>query len=304
MFRSMMPIPTTVRDALAAAGRRLAVAGVDSPGLSARLLLGEVLGLDDLGLVLAAHRELSDPEVAAFHALLDRRAAGEPAAYILGRREFYGLDFAVTPATLVPRPESEHLIEEALTHFSDTETELRFADLGTGSGCLAVSFAVHRPGAVGVAVDRSAVALETARQNARAHGVSGRVLFAQCDFGALCVQDASVDLVLANPPYVSASEHETLSREVRDYEPRTALVPSEGGGGSGLEALVSLLPESRRVLKIGGLLACEIGWEQGQRGLELVRATRLQGGRRFESSRIIQDLAGRDRVLVAVAGCE
>ncbi len=298
----MKRAPTTVREALASANRRLAAAGVDSPALSARLLLGEVLGLDDLGLVLAAHRELTSTETADFELLLERRAAGEPAAYILGRREFYGLDFAVSPATLVPRPDSEHLIEEALSYYMDAAATIRFADLGTGTGCLAVSFAVHRPGAIGVAVDRSAAALETARQNARTHGVAGRVLFVRCDFGALCVQDDCLDVVLANPPYVSVVEHEALSQEVRDYEPRAALVPSEGGGCSGVESLASLLPESRRVLKMGGLLVCEIGWKQGERSLELVRETRLLDGRRFVQCRIIQDLAGHDRVLFAVAG--
>ncbi|MFW5735381.1 MAG: peptide chain release factor N(5)-glutamine methyltransferase [Oceanidesulfovibrio sp.] len=298
----MTPEPTTVRQALARAARRLSVAGVDSPALSARLLLGHVLGLDDIGLVRDAYKHLDASHLAAYEALVDRRAAGEPAAYILGRREFFGLDFAVTPATLVPRPESEHLVEQALGHCGDSSALLQFADLGTGSGCLAVCFALHRPRSMGVAVDRSLAALAVARKNARAHGVEGRLLFARCDFGALCVQNESLDLVLANPPYVSAAEYKALSREVSGYEPRTALVPSEGEGGSGLEAIASLLPESRRVLKGGGALVSEIGWEQGSRCLELARATRLPDGRRFEQCRIIQDLAGRDRVLFAVAG--
>lgn len=293
--------PTTVRETLVLAGRRLSTAGVDSPALSSRLLLAEALGLDDMGLVRDAHRVLTDGELQSFEALLDRRASGEPVAYILGRREFYGLDFAVTPATLVPRPESEHLVEEALAAFPDAEAPLWFADLGTGSGCLAISFAMHRPGARGILVDRSAAALRVARENARRHGVADRLFFVRCDFGALCVRDRSLDLVLANPPYVSAQEHDELSLEVRGFEPRTALVPEEGGGDSGLESLVSLLPESLRTLKNDGLLIDEIGWEQGSRSLALARATRDGAGRRFSECRIARDLAGHDRVLVAAA---
>lgn len=221
------PTPT-IAELLAEADARLREAGVDSPRLSAQILAAHALGCDRVRLVVDARRVLGAGEAARVRELVARRAAGEPVAYILGEKEFYGLDFAVSPAVLVPRPETEHLIEEAERRLG-RDAAIRFADLGTGSGCIAVTLAVRFGGARGLALDRSAAALDVARANARRHGVDGRLQFLRGDMGGVWARPGSLDLVVSNPPYVSEAEYRTVSFEVADYEPRSALVPDVGG---------------------------------------------------------------------------
>jgi release factor glutamine methyltransferase len=180
--------------------------GVDSPKLSAQRLLAQALGRDRRGLILAMDRPLTPAELDAVRPLVARRGRGEPVALILGTREFYGLDFAVTTDTLIPRPETEGLIDRAKELFPDSPPEA-FADLGTGSGCLAVTLAVTFPQALGLALDLSPAALAVARQNAARHGVENRVSFFEGDFSRLPAREGGYALIVSTPPYVSAAEY-------------------------------------------------------------------------------------------------
>lgn len=281
----------TVRDILQRSSAYLAERGVDSPALSAQLVLGKALGLSRLDLLLQSDRPLGEAELAAARDLLRRRGRGEPAAYILGEKEFFGLAFAVTPAVLIPRPETECVVEEAEGLFP-RDGALDFVDLGTGSGCLAVALAVRFPLARGLAVDQSAEALAVAQGNAGRHGVADRVRFVRGDFAdlaALGVAPGTRDLVAANPPYVSEAEYAKVSREVRDFEPRAALVP----GPTGLEAVAALAPAALAALRPGGALILEMGAAQAAAVREIL------SGAGFARVRVRRDLAGRDRVAVA-----
>lgn len=286
------PTPT-LAELLAESDALLHAAGVDSPRLSARLLAGHVLGLDPVRLVVEGGRVPAPVEAEAVRALVVRRAAGEPVAYILGGKEFYGLDFRVTPEVLVPRPETEHVIEAVCGSFAP-DAGLRFADLGTGSGCIAVTLARLLPRARGLALDASAGALEVARFNARRHGVADRLAFVRADMGAAWARPASLDLVVSNPPYVSEASYRDVSFEVADHEPRTALVPDAPGEADGLECYRALAPRAAEALIPGGLLVLEIGWDQGRAVPDI-----LAGGGSFSEVRVLPDLAGRDRVVTA-----
>lgn len=274
----------------------LAAAGVDSPRLSAQVLAAHALGLERHDLLLSRARALTPAEAARARALMRRRAGGEPVAYITGCREFYGLDFEVGPAVLVPRPETEHLLEQAEALFS-RDAALVFADLGTGSGCLAVTLARRFPAARGLALDASAAALAVAGGNARRHGVAGRLLLLRADFGRPFAAPGALDLVLANPPYVSQADYLHTPAEVRDFEPRSALVPAvpaAGGAADGLECYRALAPRAAEALRPGGILLAEIGCEQGA----AVRAI-VDGCGVFADVRVLPDLAGLDRVVAA-----
>ncbi|MBQ4616719.1 MAG: peptide chain release factor N(5)-glutamine methyltransferase [Mailhella sp.] len=272
------------------ATRRLA--HTDAPALTAQLLLCHVLGIDRVALI--AHSEEAVPPEAVQHleALLERRESGEPLAYILGSREFYGRDFAVTRHTLIPRPETEHLIESALDFFDKlgaAEKPLRFLDLGTGSGCIAVTLAAERPTWQGTALDISTGALETARRNAEAHG--GNLSFLLADFTQpLPFESGSFDLVVSNPPYISEEEYAGLDAGVRDFEPRSALVP----GPEGMEHPRAVEEAARRLLRPGGLFLMEHGWLQG----EACRALCCEEF--WNDIHTGRDLAGKERFLFAV----
>ncbi|EPR38746.1 Protein-(glutamine-N5) methyltransferase, release factor-specific [Desulfovibrio sp. X2] len=284
----------TVRSVLAKAEAWLAEKGVDGPRLSAQLLLARALEKDRLAMLLDADKPLAETELAPFRALIRRRAAGEPVAYILGEKEFYGLPFAVGPEVLVPRPETEGIVEavrEAFPTGGSGEGPLRFADLGTGSGCLAVSLASLLPDASGLAVDASQAALGLAASNAARNGVSGRLAFLRADFGRLPLPDGCCDLVVSNPPYVTCAEYAELSHEVADFEPRLALVSGEDG----LDAVRALLPEAARLLRPGGLLLVEIGCRQGEAACSLTR----EAG--FREVGVLRDLAGLQRIVRARA---
>jgi release factor glutamine methyltransferase len=276
----------SVREILAKSERYLTEKGVDAPRLSAQLLLAEALGLDRLGLVLGMDRPLTPGELDAFRPLVARRGRGEPVAYILGEREFYGLDFVVTPATLIPRPETEGIIDRALELFPGGVLG-SFVDLGTGSGCLAVTLAVKFPKAMGLALDASPAALAVARQNAARHGVEGRLIFTAADFSALPARPGGYGLIVSNPPYVSAAEYRECSREVRDFEPASALVP----GDSGLEAVPPVAAAAFAALAAGGRLLVEIGWKQGK------EAAAILAGCGFADVAVRRDLAGCDRIV-------
>jgi len=281
----------TIAQALSAATAELSALGLDAPRLSAELLAAKALGLSRLGLIMQARDVFTGDALAAFRTLIARRAKGEPVAYLLGQKEFYGLAFRVSPDVLIPRPETELLVEEAQRLFP-ADMPLRFADFGTGSGALAVALAHEFPQAHGIAVDLSAQALEVARHNARAHGVEARLDFRNADFTKLELAPASLDLVVANPPYVSQAEYVELSPEVRCFEPGCALVSADAG----LAHIRGLAPAAARALKPGGVLLCEFGSSQGRAVLEFF-SDPAQG---FSNPVILDDYAGLDRVLRAV----
>jgi release factor glutamine methyltransferase len=293
MCTSVTPASRTIRDTLTAFSALLAGKAVDSPRLSAELLLAHVLRTDRLQLLVRRGHMLTEKEYAQAEKLILRRAAGEPVAYLTGSREFYGREFAVSTDTLIPRPDTELLIDTLKKEYPP-HAALRFADLGTGSGCIAVSVAAEMPSAHGTAVDISSGALHTARENAARHRVADRVAFVQADFTSPLFRPASFDVVLSNPPYVSATEYETLSPEVRCHEPQRALVP-DTPASTGLEHAAALLPLAFGWLKPGGLFLMEFGWKQGPDIMAMVKAQHGQ----WTVAVILQDLAGRDRALYA-----
>ncbi len=278
----------TVGSALADAEKRLSAAGVASPGFDAAVLLGRLLGVDRGGLAVR-RRDPLDPGVAArlFDAI-GRRAAREPLQHITGEQEFHGRPFKVDRGVLIPRPETEGIVE-AVARLDPVDGAI-VADLGTGSGCIAVTLAIEHPGLQVVALDSSAEALELARDNARCHGVAGRIDFRLSDFADPPAEWCSrMSLVVSNPPYVSEAEWARLEPEVRDHEPRRALV----GGVSGYEAYEALGPQALRLLQPGGHLILELGMGQERQVAELMN----RAG--FVDVRVDPDLRGIPRVLVA-----
>lgn len=313
----MTELPSRAQWTLAAA-RVLAEAGVDSPRLSAELLLFHVCSISRLDLTLSPDILLSPGEHARLSGLLRRRAEGEPAAYLIGSKEFFGRDFRVTPATLIPRPETELIIETALNAFPEDHA-IRFADLGTGSGCIAVTLCAERPLWRGVMTDISARALAVAERNAVSHAVRSRLQPLRADFNHPLFLPGSLDLLVSNPPYVSREEYETLSPEVRDFEPVTALVPDfvdddrnreahrhahhsvgipNADGRQGLEHLLAVAAEAEKALRPGGILILEHGWTQST-PLQLSLKSHI-----WENMITIKDLAGHQRLLFARRAAE
>jgi len=280
------PASLSVRDLLAGARARLARAGVDSARLDAEVLLMAVLGLDRSGLYLAYERHPSIVELARFHELTERRAAGEPVAYLTGHREFMGLDFLVDRRVLVPRPETEYLVEWALARARGWgESPRRVVDVGTGSGAIAVSLAHHLPPSNAVKVvgsDRSFDALRVARLNGE-RLTPGRVAFVAGDLLGWC--RPGLDLVLANLPYL----REDQSHAGLAHEPASALF----GSGHGFDLYRRLLPEASKLLTPTGALACEI--DPDQRAAALTLAHDVFPGAEIQLRR---DLAGLDRYLI------
>lgn len=259
----------TIAGALREASTALRLAGLAEPRREAGSLLSHVLGRDSAFLITHADETLDGAERASFRAAVARRAAGEPFQYIAGRQEFYGLEFEVTPDVLIPRPETELLVETALELLRATEAPL-LCDVGTGSGCVAVALLHARADASGFALDVSPPALAVAARNAERHGVCGRLRLLVSDcfdaLGAGEQEGVRFDLVASNPPYVAEAEIEGLQREVRDHEPRGALTP----GGDGLSVIRRLLAEAPRFLRPGGHLVMEIGFGQREQVAALV----------------------------------
>lgn len=285
-----MPKPPAIRDILARTEAYFREKHVDSPRLSAQLLVAKGLGLDRMGLFLDLDRPLTERELAGVRPLVARRGKGEPAAYILGTKEFYGLEFLVSSAVLIPRPETECIVDTVLALFPpDASPDI--ADLGTGSGCLAVTLAARLPRARLTALDASAPALAQAARNAAHHDLEARITFVNASFQDLPIPPDGFDCIVANPPYVSEAEFADLSREVADFEPKAALVP----GPTGLEAFPAVIAAARCALKPGGSLLMEIGWKQA----EAVRAMLEAPDMPFEAVAVRKDLAGHDRVVSA-----
>lgn len=268
--------------------------GVDNPRLDAEVLLAHARGCQRIQLYTSFDEEPSENARAAFRALVKRRAEGQPVAYLVGRREFYSLSFRVTPDVLIPRPESELLVVRLLdlaAKQAPAEGEsFRVADVGTGSGVLAVCTARHLPGCRVLALDISPAALAVARQNAADHGVAERIDFLESDLFAAVGADRKFDFIVGNPPYIGAGEMAGLPRDVRDYEPRLALE----GGPRGVEVIERLVPQAADRLHPGGWLLIEIGMQQAERVEPIIQAET-----RLEWHGTVRDLAKRPRVAQA-----
>jgi release factor glutamine methyltransferase len=254
-----------------AARTRLRTAGVPDreAELDARVLARHVLGWDAARLLTDGTAPAPLNFTTAYDALIDRRTAREPMAYILGMQEFWGLAFEVGPAVLIPRPETEVLVEAALSRIPEAGS-FDVADVGTGSGCVAIAIARDRPRASLVAADIARDALEIAAANARRHGVADRITFACGDLLALpSLAQRTFDLIVSNPPYVAEDDRSTLQPEVRDYEPAAALF----AGRDGLSIIRRLVAQSVARLRPGGFLMFEIGQGQDDAVRELISAT-------------------------------
>jgi release factor glutamine methyltransferase len=277
----------TVRRAIAA---RFRTGGIDSADLDARLLVGHALGLDHAGLMREGERPLGRADIAGIEALAARRLAGEPVARITGVKEFWGLPFQVTPVVLVPRPDTETVVETALARLDRDgarSRRLRIADLGTGSGAILVALLHELPDAFGIGTDCDPAALATARANAGRLGVAARTAFVACDFGAALA--GGLDLVVANPPYIATDEIAALAPEVRDFDPRGAL----DGGPDGLAAYRAMVVDAGRLLAPRAHLVMEVGAGQADAVSALVAAAGLG------AVAVAPDLAGIGRVVSA-----
>ncbi|MEZ2146895.1 peptide chain release factor N(5)-glutamine methyltransferase [Bradyrhizobium sp. DN5] len=246
---------------------QLRSAQLDEAELDARILLGAVLGLDLTGLIAQAARPLTEAEASRLAQHLQRRIAGEPVARILGTREFWGLPFRLSEATLVPRPDTETVVELALEILREQKASHppRIADIGTGSGAILLALLHEIPDAFGVGTDLSLTALVTARDNARALGLADRAAFVACSYAAAL--SGPFDLIVSNPPYIPSAEIPKLSIEVREHDPHLAL----DGGNDGYDAYRALIPQASERLAPGGALIVEAG--QGQaRNIETLMA--------------------------------
>jgi release factor glutamine methyltransferase len=278
----------TLRDALADASKRI-------PRRNAETLLAHVLERDRAWILAHGEDELATEQLAELRELVERRALGVPVQHLTGTQEFFGLAMRVTPDVLIPRPETEHLVE-AVRDWAHARTKrdpgwnevLRIADVGSGSGAIAIALAAVLEKADVTAIDLSPAALAVARENAARHGVENRIRFVQGDLlGPFAAQDGGLDVVASNPPYVGLADRDTLAVEVRDHEPALALF----AGPDGLDVYRRLIPKARAALRSGGLLAMEFGFGQQE-----ALAALLEDWREV---RFIDDYAAIPRVVLA-----
>jgi release factor glutamine methyltransferase len=299
----MLNIRATLKNGIA----RLREADVPSFTLAAELLLLHALGRNRSWIYAHPEETLSDDEAQCYFALVARRAAGEPTQHLTGKQEFWGLEFEVTPDVLIPRPETEHVIEVALDRLAVRELRagraqktdgagLQIADIGTGSGCIAVALAKELPVANFIATDISPAALVVAQRNAQRHGVADRIRFLESNLldafpstSAARHSPPSFDLIVSNPPYIGRRETDSLAREVREHEPASALY----GGEEGYELYADLIAQSARFLKRGGILVVELGHNS------LPAVQPLLDSTHWINVGVTNDLAGIPRVLAA-----
>ncbi|GEL72194.1 MULTISPECIES: peptide chain release factor N(5)-glutamine methyltransferase [Myxococcus] len=276
--------PWTIRRVLTWTTQHFEKRQVDAPRLTAEILLSHVLELSRVRLYVDLDRPLSKDELGAYRALIERRMAGEPTQYLTGVREFYNRPFKVDARVLIPRPETELLVEAAL-RMLPKDAPGRALDVCTGSGCIAISLAAERPQATVIATDLSPDACALARENAQALGVADRVTVLQGDLFTPVPAGERFQVVVSNPPYIASGEIPGLSAEVR-REPKLAL----DGGPDGLVAVRRVVTGARQWLEPGGLLALEIGEDQGPAVLELLRAAG------YADARVEKDLERRERM--------
>ena len=246
------------------------------------------LGISRASLLANPLRELTQAEQSEYSAQIAERATGKPIQYITGTQEFYGLAFAVSGDVLIPRPETEHLVEAVIARVP-ADRAVRIVNVGTGSGAIAIALAAHLPKAQVTAVDLSAAALAVAKRNAESLGVARRVRFLQSDLLATCAGE-QFDAVVSNPPYIADAERATLEVQVREFEPAGALF----AGSTGFEVYERLIPQAWNALLPGGLLAMEMGFGQSARLMELLGAWR--------EVEVVDDLQGIPRVVLARRG--
>jgi release factor glutamine methyltransferase len=288
---------STIAEAIAEGAELLRASGINEERRTAGILLCHTLGIDRTHLLTRSSEQVDEARYEAYIASVGRRAAGEPLQYITGHQEFYGLDFIVTPDVLIPRPETEFLVERVIDfeRARYDEGPPIIVDAGTGSGCIAVTLAYNIPAARVIAIDISSAALDVARANAERHGVQDRIEFVEGDLleplGRLASGssglEGAIDLIASNPPYVEEGKPETLQREVRDWEPALALY----GGADGLSFYRRLLAEGAVYLKSGGHLVCEIGYTQLDAIREMIDVTK------WELVDVTDDLQGIPRTL-------
>jgi len=259
----------TVDAARRALSAQLKANGIETPDLDARLLIGAALKLDHTALAIQALRVITTDEAQTIARFAQRRIAHEPVARILGRKEFWGLDLCLSQETLVPRPDTETVVEAALeilrSDFHASKT-IRIADIGTGSGAILLALLSELESATGVGTDISAGALATAESNARRLGLIPRAAFVQCDYAAAL--SGPFDLVVSNPPYIRSADIATLESDVREHDPRLAL----DGGADGLDAYRAIVPQAKALLVPGGVLIFEVGHDQSDQVMQLMRA--------------------------------
>ena len=298
-----------LKEALASAVERLEAANVGSPRMNAEVLLMFVLCADRAYLYAHPERELTAEEENRYGEVLGQRATGIPSQYITGHQEFWGLDFVVSPAVLIPRPETEHLVE-AVLELARGVPSPKLVDVGTGSGCVALALAHELKDAEVCATDLSADALETARANAARLQLESRVQFLQCDVlrpvpnqnppviptedfspsGGTCLSDfRDFDFVVSNPPYVGFGEADKVQRSVFEFEPRMAVFAGENG----LDVIHPLIEQAHQALKPGGWLALEIGYSMRDAVVNLLSP------KDWEDVRVVPDLQGIPRVVTA-----
>jgi release factor glutamine methyltransferase len=292
---------TALRDGIA----QLESENVPSAALAAELLLMHALGRDRAWIYAHPEQELDATARQQYFSLIARRASGVPTQHLTGHQEFWGLHFDVTPDVLIPRPETEHVIEVALERLGvDSEAgsprrkeEFRIADVGTGSGCIAIALAHEFPAAQIIATDISAAALEVARRNAARHGLASRIDFIECNLmdalqhqsPVTSHQSPHLDLIASNPPYIGRQEIATLPREVREHEPAVALF----GGEAGTEIYAPLIAQAAELLKPAGILVLELGHDSAE------HVSSLLDSPEWTSVAITDDLAGISRVASA-----
>ena len=298
MTRLALPLAEAKPDVLAgtsieAARRQLAHSfgrrGLEAPALDARIIIGHALGLDHTALTTQSSRVLTPDDAGAIAELSARRLAREPVARIVGRKEFWGLPFTVNADTLVPRPETETVVEAALATLdcdSRKSSALHIFDLGTGSGALLLALLSELPRACGIGTDISFAALRCAGDNADIFELSARVSFVVCDYGSALA--GSADVIVSNPPYVARADIAGLQAEVRDFDPRRAL----DGGPDGLDGYHAIASDARRLLSPGGILVVELGQGQRDAAASIFAATGL------EPVAAQHDLSGIPRALV------
>ncbi len=288
--------PPSLGSAVRKLGRLFEEAGLGSPQLDARILVAEACGRDANRLILDRDAAVSADEAARIASFAARRLGGEPVSRILGRREFWGLSFKISPDTLDPRPETEVLVETVLSHAKAqglSQAPLRILDLGTGSGCILGALLSELPQARGIGLDRSEAALAVARDNLSRLGLRDRVSFL-CGDWISAIGGGAFDVIVCNPPYIAPSEICQLGLEVRAHDPYLAL----DGGEDGLEAYRIIVPQAFAALRKGGLLVFEVGHRQSETVLDLMKHSAPAPG--FSEVRILPDLGGAGRAVAAV----